>query len=48
MTIISLDEYIEWWWDQHEYLVHTELGSNGQFDELPYWEYEKYIEELCT
>jgi len=38
---MDIDEFIEDWWEAHPGLADTELGSNGQFDELPYIEYEE-------
>lgn len=29
------------WWEKHKALGQTELGQNGQFDELPFIEYEE-------
>lgn len=50
MTPLTLDEYIDWWWEKHgPSLENNELAQNGQFDELPYVEYEDvYLPSLRT
>jgi hypothetical protein len=37
--IPSFDNFEKAWWKKHKKLANSELGSNGQFDELPYVEY---------
>ena len=39
---MTLEEFIEVWWDAHPGLEDTPMGSNGQFDEIPYAEYERH------
>jgi len=36
MEILTFEQFEKAWWDEHPALVHTELGSNGQFDDIPY------------
>lgn len=34
------------WWEKHKTLSDTELGSNGQFDELPFIEYKELYGDI--
>ena len=45
---MTLNEFIEIWWDAHPGLEHTVMGQNGQFDELPHIEYEENKSILST
>ena len=37
---LTFKEFEKNWWDERKLLADTELGSNGQFDELPYIEWK--------
>ena len=41
----TLEDFIKEWWSDHKNLRDTELGSNGQFDNIPYEEYENLYGE---
>lgn len=43
----TLEDFVKDWWSRNSELADTELGSNGQFDELPYAAYaELYDKEI--
>lgn len=37
----TFEEFEKRWWAAHPELAKTELAQNGQFDDLPYYDYEK-------
>ena len=41
---MTQDEFIKWWWskERHSALLDTELGQNGQFDELAYVAWDEW------
>jgi len=40
--MLSLEEFVDQWWVINgSKLKDNELAKNGQFDELPYYEYEE-------
>ena len=41
---MTQDELIKWWWsrERHSEMLDTELGQNGQFDELAYVAWDEW------
>ena len=43
MDILTFEQFKENWWDNHPGLEDTEMGSNGQFDDIPYALWDKLM-----
>lgn len=43
---MDVEEFCEIWWKEHPDLAKVEMAKDGQFDELPYWEYAEHEEIL--
>ena len=42
----NFQEFSKEWWKNNAVLAETEMAKNGQFDELPYVEYEELYGEI--
>lgn len=46
--MLTFDEFKLKYLEDNKELYQTELGLEGQFDELPYWAYEEYVKEKAN
>lgn len=48
MLFPTFSHYVAEFWKSHEAMANSELGRNGQFDEVPYIEWEKIKRRIAA